>query len=315
MRLRKIYTVMVFCCISMLLFACSCGAKQVNQDSSATVEPELNKETLPTEEADSNQIDICFQEPSMSEDQTSKELSQKILETIYNLPSTDFESAVPYEDHTQPLAEEDHLVLLAGNEDGNARIYGYQSHAYGSRGMIVNYNGINSYFDYAWNPTTGENKLYEQDFDHDGKTEICFCFQGPIGTGVNMERLLIFDCSDEDGVLFSYEFTSERQLDEIKKILDFNLDLNRKQLILSSNKQIVKCLDWNNYKESFDQKTIIIDCLNQVHYTIQDHEILMYVDFGIWLSTGGPPIFSKNNEGRVPFCVKYEDGTFKLDLS
>lgn len=99
---------------------------------------------------------------------------------------------------------------------------------------------------------------------------------------------------------------------KIDKLLDFRIDEERKELVVYQNNREVKRLGWQEFGEMQSNK-LKIDMVDQIDYSVQDDEILMYADIGLWLHSGGPAQYQPNEEGVICFKVKYKDNGFVLE--
>lgn len=161
-------------------------------------------------------------------------------------------------------------------------------------------------------PDYSEIRQYESDLDHDGADEIICCLQGPKGTGVSIERLVVFDDPDDTGRLTPYEFTTDMQLEQIENRFRFVPDIDGHTLEVYKDDVLVDTMDWEQYADLLKDDEIGIDCLNQVSFGVSDNGITMSMDIGLWFDLGGPPIFLENGEGELQFDIIYSDGAFEL---
>ena len=129
-------------------------------------------------------------------------------------------------------------MVITSNESGDITIYGYKGSKYDSRGIIVDNKGVKSYFDYSWSEQRERRKIYEADFDQDGIDEIAFVLMGSYGSGVSVERLIIFEPMDESGQFVAYELTGETLQQEFEKIYDFQVDIGNWEVIIKKNNTV-----------------------------------------------------------------------------
>lgn len=257
-------------------------------------------------------INLYIIEPPMAIDQTAADMeSQEVVDTISRMPVSDLEKAVTYTMNGEKPFSEDHVVLLCQSETGKTVVYGYESDAYGSRGIIVGFNDKYSYYDYVWSRAWGRMDLYEQDFDHDGAAECVFCFGGAHGTGISTERLVMFDDIEGDGTFTAYEFTPKMQLEQFEQNLLFTMDLEGKKLIVAKDGKTEKSIDWEKFEDQAVGDTFGIDCLNQIWFEINGDEIRMGAGIGILFNVvGGPAQFPEDNE--LYLDVIYSNGVFQI---
>ena len=229
------------------------------------------------------------------------------------MPEEDYNNAIEYDKNSRELIEGDHLVVITSNELGNITLYGYKGSKYDSRGIIVDNKGVKSYFDYLWNEQRERRKIYEADFDQDGIDEIAFVLMGSYGSGVSVERLIIFEPMDESGQFVAYELTGETLQQEFEKIYDFQVDIGNWELRVIKDGNVERILDWENSSSYYKDGEFQIDYLNLISYEILDDEILLNMEVCIWTNIGGPGIVFPNERGKLGITVVYEDGKFSLE--
>ncbi len=156
-------------------------------------------------------------------------------------------------------------------------------------------------------------KIYEADFDKDGIEEVALIMLGGSGTGVSVERLIIFEPKVESGQVIAYEITGETLQQEIEKIYDFQVDIGNWEVIIKKNDTVEKVIDWGNFSQYYVDGEFQLDYLNQIEYEILDDKIVMNIDVGIWTNKGGPQKYFQNNAGTLSFNVLYENEQFRLE--
>ena len=247
-------------------------------------------------------------------DQISSDAEKnEIINIISNLPEEEYKNAIEYDKNSFETIADDHLVVITSNESGDITIYGYKSTKYDSRGIIVDNKGVKSYFDYSWSEQRERRKIYEADFDQDGIDEIAFVLMGSYGSGVSVERLIIFEPMDESGQFIAYEFTGETLQQEFEKIYDFQVDIGNWELRVIKDGNVERILDWENSSSYYRDGEFQIDYLNLISYEIVDEKILMNLEVCIWTNIGGPGKGFPNDEGKFCFDVVYENGQFRLE--
>ena len=213
----------------------------------------------------------------------------------------------------EPLSD-NQVMLLFQSEISNTKIYGYESIEYGSRGIIVSFNGKYSYFDLSWSGNRGEMEFYEQDFDHDGMVETAFCFEGAAGTGVEIYRIVMFDDVEGKGTLSAYEFTPEMQLKQFENKLQFVVDVETKKINVLKDDVTETTIDWQRFGDAAEINILGIDCLNQITFDIKADEIKMCAGIGILIDQGGPTIFFEAEEGGELYLdASYSDGVYEIN--
>lgn len=283
-----------------------------NQDEVITTDKVSEQDEIVNQD-NVDEISLYVVETIMTMDQAYAEEKEAIIKIISNFSDIDYENARVLDSCQNEIIEGDVLLLIANNAEKDIKVYGYKSEEYTCRGIIIRYGGINSYFDYSWDDIRGPRGLYVADFDKDGKDEIAICLSGVYGTGYSVERLIIFEESDESRQLVSYELTSEKQQSEIERILDFDIDLANWEFIVNRNGQSERVIDIKKHASRNSNNEFGIDYLNNIHYEVQNDKIVMYTKVGIEFDTfKGFTVGFQNDEGKIGFDVIYENGEFML---
>ena len=269
---------------------------------------ESNPENILTED----KVSIVEQCLTMDQIATDAEKNENV-NIISNLPAEDYNNAIEYDKNSREIIAGDHLVVITSNESGDITIYGYKGSKYDSRGIIVDNKGVKSYFDYSWSEQSERRKIYEADFDQDGIDEIAFVLMGSYGSGVSVERLIIFEPMDESGQFVAYELTGETLQQEFEKIYDFQVDIGNWELRVIKDGNVERILDWENSSSYYRDGEFQIDYLNLISYEILDEKILMNLEVCIWTNIGGPGKGFPNDEGKFCLDVVYENGQYRLE--
>lgn len=300
--------------VCVVLSACSKG--NGNHDDITSQEQWLSVADSSSNEIDElEELDIFLVEPARSVDQVaSYDESQSVINLISQLSVNDFAAAMVYDPNTLEPLSDNRVMLLFQSETSNTEIYGYKSTEYGSRGIIVSFNEKYSYFDLYWSDNRGGMEFYEQDFDHDGMLETAFCFEGTVGTGVEINRLVMFDDIEGTGTLTAYEFTPEMQLKQFENKLQFVVDMKTKKIYISKEGVTETTIDWERFGDAAEGNSLGIDCLNEISFEINEDRIKMRAGIGILVNEGGPTIFFEAEEGgELYFDVMYSDGVYEIN--
>jgi hypothetical protein len=301
----------------LVLSLCACAKENENHDDIVSQEQWLNvADSSPNESDVLEELDVFLVEPVKSVDQVaSYDETQNVINLISQLSAKDFAIAKVYDPNAFESLPDNQVMLLFQSETSNTEIYGYKSPGYGSRGIIVSFNDQYSYFDLYWSGNRGgEMEFYEQDFDHDGMLEIAFCFEGAVGTGVEIYRLVMFDDIDGTGTLAEYEFTPEMQLEQFKNKLQFAVDMETKKINILKDGVTETTINWERFGDVAEGNIFGIDCLNQITFEINEDRIKMRVGIGILINKGGPTIFFEPEEGgELYFDVIYSDGVYEIN--
>lgn len=242
-------------------------------------------------------------------DQTA---DREVLSAMAELTEADYRSAVSYEENSQKDIADTHVVLLSGKAADAVSVYGYESEEYQTRGIIVQWDGQKSYFDYCWDRMYGNIKVYEGDYDHDEADELCLCMLGQIGTGVYIERLILFEKNPENGQVISHEFSGEVQQKGIKSKLLHEINAETGVFVTQKEDGQGEVILELTPEEAAGDKAIEIDCFNQVRYRIEDDRIWMDIDIGIRHHKAEPVFFLPDDKGIMRFEVVYSEDGFLL---
>lgn len=274
----------------------------------------VNEQTERNPENILSEDKVSIAEQCLTMDQIATDTEKnEIINIISNLPEEDYNNAIEYDKNSRELIEGDHLVVITSNESGDITIYGYKGSKYDSRGIIVDNKGVKSYFDYSWNEQRERRKIYEADFDQDGIDEIAFVLMGSYGSGVSVERLIVFDQKDENGQFIAYELTDEILQQEMEKISDFQVDIGNWEVIIKKNNTVEKVIDWKKSSQYYVDGEFKLDYLNQIKYEILGDKIIMSIEVGIWTNKDGPQTYFQNNAGTLNFNVIYENKQYILE--
>lgn len=252
---------------------------------------------------------VRFIEPEAAPDQT---VNQEVLSAMAKLTEADYKSAVSYEENSQKDTADTHVVLLNENAADDVKVYGYESEEYYSRGIIVQWDGQKSYFDYCWDRMYGNVKVYEGDYDHDETDELCLCMIGQRGTGVYIERLILFEKNPVNGQVTAHEFSGEIQQEGIKSKLHHEINADTGVYILQKEDGQGEVILELTPEEAAGDKAIEIDCFDQVAYRIEDGRIWMDIDIGIRHHKTEPVLFLPDGKGIMRFEVVYSGEGFSL---
>lgn len=306
--------VLLLVCLCVVLSACS--KENENHDDFVSQEQWLRVADSGSNEVDVlDEQDVFLVEPIKSVDQVaSYEESQSVINLISQLSANDFTTAMVYNPNALEPIPNNQVMLLFQSEISNTKIYGYESTEYGSRGIIVSFNGEYSYFDLSWPGNRGGMEFYEQDFDYDGMVETAFCFEGAAGAGVEIYRLVMFDDVEGTGTLAAYEFTPEMQLEQFENKLQFVVDMETKKINILKDGVTETTIDWKRFGDAAEGNIFGIDCLNQITFDINEDGIKMRAGIGILINQGGPTIFFDAEEGGELYLdIMYSDGGYEIN--
>ncbi len=155
-------------------------------------------------------------------------------------------------------------------------------------------------------------KVYEGDYDHDGTDELCLCMAGARGTGVDIERLILFEKNPDSGQITTHEFSGEIQQEEIKSKLSSEINADTGVFVIQKEGGSEEVVLELTSEETAGDKAIEIDCFNQIGYRIEDDEISMEIGIGIRHHKTEPVIFPADNKGIMHFNVLYSGDGFLL---
>ena len=256
---------------------------------------------------------VRFAEQEVTMDQTAdREEQQAILTAMAELTDADYKSAVSYEENSQRDITGSHVVLLSENETDAVSVYGYESEEYLTRGIIVQWDGKRSCFDYCWDKMYGAVQVYEGDYDHDGTDELCLCMAGARGTGVDIERLILFEKNSDNGQITAHEFSGKIQQEEIKNKLSSEINADTGVFVIQKEDGSEEVVLELTSEETAGDKAIEIDCFNQIRYRIEADEISMDIGIGIRHHKTEAAIFPADDKGTMHFNVVYSGDGFLL---
>lgn len=309
-KIRKLF-VWGLLCVSLV----ACSKENDNYNEVTSQEPWLSIKENNTQEIDGlEEIEVFLVEPIKTVDQiASKEEELSILQLLSQLDTEDFLTAKVYDKNNTEIMSDNQIMLLYQSRISNIYIYGYKSSEYGFRGLVSCFNGEYSYYDIIWRGKVGELKFDEQDFDNDGMSEIAFCFEGAVGTGVEIYRLIMFDEDEKSKKLIAHEFTPDMQLELFEDKMQFIVDMQKKKIQILKSGETKGIIDWERLANSTGEDYFGIDCLNQITFDINEDGIRMCVEIGILLNKGGPTTFFTEEEGgKLYLDIMYSDGIYEI---
>lgn len=202
----------------------------------------------------------------------------------------------------------DYLVRLAATEDGLYEAYGCVSPEYGSRGIYMNFRlgGIDNIneVDVEWVNLYDGPKLAAADYDGDGRDEAALAFLAGSGTGLYLEKLLVFETYDT-AHMEPYELSGEKLAEEIGRLLEHRVDTAEKTVDIidrETGKVILSGLSYQ-LEDHEDAGFEGVSYDSQRRYAVGD-QIYLYVGVGILNNKYPEPDYPGKD---VAFRVIYED--------
>lgn len=202
----------------------------------------------------------------------------------------------------------DYLVRLAATEDGLYEAYGCVSPEYGSRGIYMNFRlgGIDNIneVDVEWVNLYDGPKLAAADYDGDGRDEAALAFLAGSGTGLYLEKLLVFETYDT-AHMEPYELSGEKLAEEIGRLLEHRVDTAEKTVDIidrETGKVILGGLSYQ-LEDHEDAGFEGVSYDSQRRYAVGD-QIYLYVGVGILNNKYPEPDYPGKD---VAFRVIYED--------
>lgn len=202
----------------------------------------------------------------------------------------------------------DYMVRLAATEDGLYEAYGCVSLEYGCRGIYMNYrldgtDNINE-VDTEWVNLYDGPRLAAADYDGDGRDEAALIFVEGGGTGLYLEKLLVFETYDT-AHMDPYELSGEKLEEEIGRLLDYRVDTAEKTVDIIERETGNVILGGLSYKPEEHEEAGFEGVSYGSHrrYAAGDR-IYLYVSVGILNSSYPEPDYSGKD---VAFRVIYED--------
>lgn len=206
-----------------------------------------------------------------------------------------------------PDSEGEYMVRLAQTDDGTYEAYGCISPEYGCMGIYMNYRmdwGDNmKYVEDYWLNYFDAPQLQAADYDDDGRDEVALVYLWGEGTGVYVERLVVFE-TFETAHMEPFYFTAERQEEERGKLLrvqEHPEAMTVEILSLPEQKTLADGIsyDWTGEGKSKFEGVVLSD---QVRFQLSGDKIYMINDIGIALDDLA--IFNYNGD-KLQFEVEY----------
>lgn len=241
--------------------------------------------------------------------------TEEIMGMLRGISEREYGAAIPYEVNSQHAFEEDHVVLLDENQEIGVRVFGYESDAYGARGMVINYNGTLSCFDFTWNAWRMQPEIYAGDFDGDSLDELAIIYLAGAGTGVRIEGLRIFEIQKDD-TLLCYEMPERRGFlkEQLEDSILFDREKGIAEIVKDGEiKQKIDISIISEYKGNEEKVDLIYS--NFINIEITGDHILMEADLMLeWNDM--PTTYMKSPENNtVEIEVIYRDGNFYLQIA
>ena len=202
----------------------------------------------------------------------------------------------------------DYMVRLAATEDGLYEAYGCVSPEYGYRGIYMNFrlNGTDNIneVDAEWVNKYDGPKLAAADYDGDGRDEAALAFLEGSGTGLYLEKLLVFETYDT-AHMDPYELSGEKLAEEIGRLLDHRVDTSEKTVDIIERETGNVILGGLSYKleENEDVGFEGVSYGSQRTYAVGE-QIYLYAGVGILNNIYPEPVYPGKD---VAFRVIYED--------
>lgn len=132
--------------------------------------------------------------------------TEKVVHMLAQIPKEKYQSAISYEERKFMEVKEwgkNYVVLLQSIPEADIRMYGYDGKEYGTRGIIVDYKGMYSFFDMSWDGWHFPPQMYQGDYDGDSMQEFAVIYPYGYGTGISWEGLSVFDVQPDNTLLCS----------------------------------------------------------------------------------------------------------------
>ena len=253
-------------------------------------------EVLFSEEIGQEDVSWVDQIPSSAE-------YQHLIQIMKKIPKEEFENAVSI-DEIDTLSGEGGIVTFLKDEKNDLYVYGYSSIDHYLQGVIIKYRGAWSYFHSQWD-RKGFTEFHVGDFDQDGSREIAQISPGGQGTGLFVERLVIFE-DQGDGTLKSNQFLYAHQTDQIFEKVKFYKDTIHDQFIVKAPNDGEVLIPWE--EENVYNNEVFLDIEEIRKFDIEGDKISYIIKCGVY--SGGIPRWTE--ECGIHFSVKYNNGQFSL---
>lgn len=237
--------------------------------------------------------------------------SDRVLRLLQQVPAEAYEKAGVYEEGGSNKCKAGGVLLLAQEPDAGLRVYGYKSKAYGERGMIVDYQGTRSYFDFAWSSWRYGPVIAAGDFDGDSALEFAFTYLDAYGTGVMIHGLRVFEVQDDHSlVCFELDtdmFTMQKKLDPF-----IRFDKKTGKAAVVRDGKTVEEVDFSKSPDYVGHEDeITISCSTWTAFEVKGDRIFLETALLGVIDT--PTLYMNGieaEESRILFEVLYKEGEF-----
>ena len=312
MKVKLVITLMM---IAVISFGCGKAENSIPEQEKEEAIVQENEEvsetadTFQKELVEMSKSDVMYSGEIESIDEeywvdqiASKEEEQKLIEIMKKIPKEDFENAVDYLD-MYTLPKEGGLVKFFEDSSKDIVIYGYTCEEFYAKGVIIKDQDVWTYVHSMW-----DNKCFTEfylgDYDHDGDIEIAQLSPGAEGSGLFIERLMIFE-KQNDGTWEKSQFLYDDQTDQIFQNVKFYKDMANNQFIVETLKDGQITIPWDEAEIPVGEICLDIEHLRE--FDIKGDQITYLVNCGVY---AGIPMWSA--EGIIDFEVEYQQGHFSL---
>lgn len=293
-----IKNIIIFICLNICLVSCK------NKEQNRNIKISMKETSLLSKNIKNNNSGIKALNSYDKQD-------QKVIDLLSNIPIETYEHADYYPENGDTTLDntKENIFILSQSEDKSILVYGYENSNYERQGIIINYK-VNaeehySYFNFTWEPYYRKPSIFIYDYDNDGQEEIALCLQEATGTGINIQQLIIFETFD-DGHLDAYKFTSEEQISEVTRLVNYKVDKKNCIVNLINNRTKETGILDISFKEAGKNISIEdVDYSSQITFSIDD-KIIMNIYPGLRIKEQFSTYFDESKEQVLKFYVNYD---------
>ena len=233
--------------------------------------------------------------------------SEQICHMLAQIPKEAYKTAISYEENVRNPLMGDGEVLIDEDTTADVRIFGYQD-KYES-GMIMEYQGVYSYFDFTWDSWRMQPKLYIGDFDKDSDMEIALVDLDQYGTGILVEGLKIFEVMEDKTLVCNELPTMPAYLiHQLGQYIHLDKAKGKVEIIWEGKTlqeiDLTTALQYEEYKDKLG-----VVYTNQITFEVIENRIIMKIE--VLGETDVAWVYMSGIEDNVvDFEVIYKDNDF-----
>ncbi len=202
-------------------------------------------------------------------DETVDEQTLQLLE----LPDSEYDKAITYEEFFSGNTLDHNLILLAGYEEDNIRVFGTMTD--NSNQLIIEHNGKRKAFPVGWGAGYKDPVICLFDYDGDGSKEIVFSAMKWHGTGLYRDWVCVFEIG-EDITLTKMD---ERDIaDQLSRLI--SIDFDRQAVVQKDGSYIVDEFPFNTFIKIYNENRTDKELPN-AGYSIKKLDIVSFWEIDV----------------------------------